>query len=178
MRSKIFQILLLFLILLSFNLVLFPSFNNVFEVENLRILDIRFSYTHDEIILLFNQLGEVGRQIYTFQTAVVDMIYPLVYSIFLYLLFDLALGISVQRKIKKNIKFLPFGIAFFDYLENFNTLQMLSDFPEILNFSASAGSLCTSIKWILAVIVLLLLLGIVIEIVLRIKRKRLIIIDV
>jgi len=160
MRSKIFQILLLFLILLSFNLVLFPSFNNVFEVENLRILDRRFSYTLDEVILLFNQLGEVGRQIYTFQTAVVDMIYPLVYSIFLYLLLDLALGISVQRKFKKSIKFLPFGIAFFDYLENFNTLQMLSDFPEISNFSASAGSLCTSIKWALAVIVLLLLLGI------------------
>jgi hypothetical protein len=160
MKSKIFQILLLFLILLSFNLVLFPSFNNVFEVENLRILDRRFSYTLEEVILLFNQLGEVGRQIYTFQTAVVDMIYPLVYSIFLYLLLDLALGISVQRKFKKSIKFLPFGIAFFDYLENFNTLQMLSDFPEISNFSASAGSLCTSIKWALAVIVLLLLLGI------------------
>ncbi|MFK7935190.1 MAG: hypothetical protein AB8G22_16885, partial [Saprospiraceae bacterium] len=43
--------------------------------------------------------------------------------------------------------FLPLGIVLFDYLENFNTLQMLAQFPSITEEMANRGSLFTSTKW-------------------------------
>jgi hypothetical protein len=173
LKNKLFQLLILFLLLLTFNLLLFPSFEYSYAGEKLRIPDIRFSYSPDEIKLLFNQLGATGRMLYIFQTAVVDMIYPLVYSLFLFMLFGVANSNKKQTKMIKAIRLMPFGIALFDYLENFNSLQMLSDFPEITAFSVATGSLFTSIKWILVALTGLFLLAIAVELLLKYVRKRL-----
>jgi hypothetical protein len=173
LKNKLLQLLILFLLLLTFNLLLFPSFEYSYAGEKLRIPDIRFAYSPDEINLLFNQLGATGRMLYTFQTAVVDMIYPLVYSLFLFMLFGVANSNKKQTKMIKAIRLMPFGIALFDYLENFNSLQMLSDFPEITAFSVATGSLFTSIKWILVVFTVLILLAIAVDLLLKYVRKRL-----
>ena len=153
-----FIIPLLFLSTL-FNFYLFPKNEVVYNNESLRLLDIRASYTKEDVLDLFFKMGDEGRNTYHYVTGVIDMIYPLIYGTLLILL----LAKLFQNIFKKKTRYIylalfPILIMIFDYIENINTLLMLDKYPEISNIHVTLGSMVSGIKWYLVSAILIIII--------------------
>jgi len=59
---------------------------------------------------------------------------------------------------------LPLIGALFDYLENFNTLNLLDKFPNITSEQVSYGSQMTQLKWVFLIMSILLVFTLAITI--------------
>lgn len=154
-------IIVLSVIFLSFMLYLFPTY----QAEISKILgkkftsfDAQFSYGKTDALLLLEEIGIEGRKKYSFISGVIDMVYPFVYS----LLFSLLIFKSTDQINYSKIRltsFIPITAAIFDYLENFCVLNMIKNYPNLSDSHVQFSSICTSIKWILIAISLLLTIG-------------------
>lgn len=148
--------LTLLALFLTFNFAIFPQFMP--EDETLQPLDLQFAYTPQQAYSLIERYSPADKQNYLFTEYTVDLIYPLVYT----LLFSFALFLLFKRV--KLAKF-PFLILIADYLENIGIYNILKAYPEELNGLVWMTSAVTSIKWILAfIVVLIILLGLFREI--------------
>lgn len=159
------RILLAFLLISSsFSIYFFPhNHNKINDIagKELKTLDVRSSYTPDEVQELFTEMKEGGREIYHHITSVVDMIYPVAYTMLM-----ISLLVFLVKKIWGPdsswlyLGLLPLGPMIFDYLENFNTLGLLASFPELSESAVQYGSTVTGIKWGIAFVCLgLIVLG-------------------
>ncbi|MEM7372106.1 MAG: hypothetical protein AAF587_26045 [Bacteroidota bacterium] len=161
------RILLAFLLLSSsFSMYFFPhNLNKINEIagKNLQILDTRGSYTLEEVQELLTDMKAEGRELYHHTTSVLDMIYPVVYTIFmLSLLVFLVRNIWSPDSNLVYVGLLPLGTMLFDYLENFNTLGLLAAYPELSDSAVRYGSTMTGIKWGIAFVCLsMMLLGLI-----------------
>lgn len=143
-------ILPLFILFCLFSFIIFPYYQSRMAAiagENIEPLDIRFSYTTVEVKKAFETLTAEGRAIYRFVTAEIDMIYPVVYG----LTFILVLANLVKKMWGADSKcillaFFPLTGVLFDYLENFNTLELLKSYPDISPASVSYGEQLTRLK--------------------------------
>ena len=81
-------ILPLLIVVIVFSAVIFPYYQSKLQAiaESFQPLDIRFTYTADEVRADFESLGASGREIYQTVVGKVDMVYPLFYGSFLVLL--------------------------------------------------------------------------------------------
>ena len=158
------------ILFILFTLVIFPfylSLLNEIANEKVLFLDGRLNYNYDQVNTLFNKMGREGRDIYHFMAGKIDMIYPIVYSLFFVLLLASLLKRIFSKKSKIIVlSFLPLVGALFDYLENFNTLKLLNKFPNITPEQVAYGSQMTQIKWVFLIMSILLVfsLGITITI--------------
>ncbi len=143
-------IIVLGVVFLSFGMFVFPACQG--EINQLagapvRSLDVRFAYSLDDVLSLFQTLGDSGRAKLQFISGVVDIIYPLVYgALFFLLLRKLSSALTAPGKLKL-VAFAPLVAVIFDYIENVNALIMLSRFPDIGNAQVLFGSFATSAKW-------------------------------
>lgn len=115
--------------------------------EEFTPLDLRISYTPEEVNSMFERLGHEGRDVYKFVVGRIDMIYPVIYG----LLFILVLAYLLKKLNNPGSKFiliawLPIAGVLFDYLENFNTLKLLAQFPDLSVQSVSWGEQMTRAK--------------------------------
>jgi hypothetical protein len=141
--------LILLVVFLAFNFAIFPQYMP--EDETLQPLDLQFAYTPQQAYSLIEQYSPVDKQNYKFTEYTVDVIYPLVYT----LLFSFALYLLFKSvKLAK----LPFLILIADYLENIGIYNILKAYPEELNELVWLTSTVTSIKWILAIIAVVIIL--------------------
>ena len=115
------------ILFIIFTLIIFPFYlSQLNEIANEKVLflDGRLSYNYEQVNILFNKMGREGRDIYHFMAGKVDMIYPIVYSLFFVLLLASLLKKIFSQKSKIIlISLLPLIGMLFDYLENFNTLS-------------------------------------------------------
>ncbi len=145
-------------IILFFNVVLLPLFPKLYSVEipiN-EVLDLQFSYTSEEVYSLFEKIGENGRKAYFFSEIFIDGSYLLFYGVF----YAVLIVFLIERKKAyryKTFVLLPFAIAFSDLSENIGIVFLLR-YPEKSEFIVSLTSFFTSLKWILAGILLVFLL--------------------
>ncbi|SDX76258.1 hypothetical protein SAMN05518855_1020131 [Paenibacillus sp. CF384] len=136
------------------------------------ILDLRLSYSADKAYAIIGAYSDAGRSFYVTFTLAADYIYPIVYS----LCFSLLTTVIYRRAFapKSWLHQLPLLIyitLLLDYLENACILTMLTNYPDRITFIAQAGSLFTTLKWTMAAIsILLLLFGIVMLIVKRLRK--------
>jgi hypothetical protein len=131
--------------------------------EEIKPLDVRFSYSLSEVNYLFNKLGVEGRELYKKVVGRVDMIYPIIYGFFFGLTLAYLLKKISRRKPKLIlIALLPVFGVLFDYLENLNTLNLLRQYPNIEEHGVSWGKQVTMIKhmFLFASLALILLLAI------------------
>ena len=144
-------ILSLFILVLLFMSVIFPHYEakiNKAANEKVRILDARFSYNFEQVNSLFAKMGSEGRETYHFIVANVDMVYPLVYGLFFILsIASLLKKIFPGRPNTLPVALIPLIAVVFDYLENFNTLKMLGNFPNIIRDEVAKGAFFTQLKW-------------------------------
>lgn len=140
-------------ILFLFAFYLVPKYGANQFSDNITLLDVRLWYSASDVTELFTNLGESGRETYTSFVLFIDMVYPLVYGITL--IFFLAF--LLKKKVTKSsyflyLTYLPFGIMFFDYLENTNTLILLNKFPAVNSSLVLLGSMATFLKWLLVLL--------------------------
>ncbi len=146
------SILLLFIILGGFNFFAFPRYeakiNEVAEVD-FKLLDVRLNYTYEDVVEAFDKIGAEGRSIYAFIVVKIDMVYPIIYGLFLILLFFALIQIVFSQNSKLiYLSLIPVIGVIFDYLENFNTLKLLNNYPNITFQQVKYGSHMTQLKWI------------------------------
>ena len=155
-------ILSLLILTLLFMTVVFPHFEakiNKAANEKVRILDARFSYNLEQVNSLFDKMGSEGRGVYRFISANVDMVYPIVYGLFFILsIASFLKKIFPARPKTMLVALIPLIAVLFDYLENFNTLKMLGNFPNITPDEVAKGALFTQLKWEFIVISIFLIL--------------------
>ncbi|MDD3722838.1 MAG: hypothetical protein PHW92_10220 [Lutibacter sp.] len=148
------------ILVLIFNLILFPFLFNFFNIQHLsikNILDLKYSYTINEAYELFNKLGENGRNIYRLAEIFIDIPYLLIYSI-VYSLMIIALLKSNKLTNLYFLTFAPILIGFFDILENLGIVVMLTKYPIKLNHVCNLTAIFTSLKWNFAVATFLIIL--------------------
>jgi hypothetical protein len=145
-----FKVLLLFI---AANIVYVAMvFNTIPKVssyaEGMKILDMMpMGYNFDYVKKLFDQLGEEGRAIYLNQQIPLDLIYPFLFALSNFLLLAyLFKKIAVKNKKNYNLCLIPVFGGIFDYLENFGTIKMLIDYPDISSFGVQANNIFTILK--------------------------------
>ena len=144
-------LILLFVAALPFNLLIFPyrtkTLRAISGKEN-STLDTDFFYTPGEAYELFDKLGPRGRRLYVWTEVTADLIYPIIYALFLSLLliylFRKLSGIKLQHALAT----LPWIGMLFDFCENFLIAVMLLAYPRKLFWMAAAAGWFTKLKWI------------------------------
>lgn len=144
------SILPFFLVFCLFTFFLFPYYQTKITStigQEIKPLDVRFHYSYDDVKKDFHILGTEGRRISRIITGRMDMIYPVVYgTLFLLLIGNLVGKVAKPSSILRFTIFLPVAGVLFDYLENFNTLKLLNQFPDISENTVSYGETMTQLK--------------------------------
>lgn len=134
-------------IVLLFNIILFPMTEINNPSEGLIMLDLRSSYDLNYVLKLFGTIGTGGRLHYLY-FLVADTIY-----IYAYFMLSWHVIIFLQRNIGKLgvltafLRFSAIPAVLFDISENINTLLLLLNFPEITDKMVSRGSVVSMLKW-------------------------------
>jgi hypothetical protein len=102
-------------------------------------LDTKLFYSEETVYQYISSYGEEGINMYH-QVQILDMIYPLIYGIFLASFF--------YRKKLLKLYFIPLLAIVFDYSENISIYFLLENFPKQLPNLVVASSLATSLKWL------------------------------
>ena len=170
-------ILPFFILFLIFPFFLFPYHQERMARlagQEIMPLDSRFSYSYNEVKNDFDKLGVEGRNVYRTAIGVVDMIFPLIYGP----LFILVLAWLLKRLTRRDsnwilLAWFPLIGILFEYLENFNTLSLLNNYPAITESAVSYGEQMTQLKHIFLMlsVVFMPLLGIAL-LIKNFKRKQ------
>jgi len=139
--------LTLLAIFLVFHFAIFPMFMP--EDEALKPLDLQVAYTPQQAYDLIGKYSLEERANYIRAEYSADLVYPVVYT----LLFSFALFL-IYGKVK--LARLPFLILIADYLENIGVYNLLKAYPEELDKLVYLTSFITTIKWMIALIVVLM----------------------
>ncbi len=113
-------------------------------------LDSRFGYTSAQAYAALTAYGPAGREFDLRSEVTLDLVYPVIYSLF----FSLATLYFLQRAAPGRVALarlalLPFAALVADYLENAGLILLLVTFPTQLPALAAATGLLTTAKWIL-----------------------------
>ncbi|MES0490076.1 MAG: hypothetical protein ABUK01_08800 [Leptospirales bacterium] len=121
-------------------------------------LDLRFSYSTQDVRDYFLALGAPGRLAYTFN-ELVDLIFGLVYVLsFIFIIAALGRMAFSEKKFWYWFYILPLVLVTCDYIENFSILAMIANFPENIHIAPFA-SFFTSIKQIVLATTIFLIMG-------------------
>ncbi len=141
--------LLLFLLVIVFNALIMPGLAGKERVEP---IDIQFAYSPEKAYSLIESYGDETRAEYRRGLMTLDVLYPVVYTLFI----SIALMVLFPGNYK--LAWAPYFAFAVDIFENAGIVTMLSYYPEELRAVAIATSIFTTIKWILALILVLILL--------------------
>jgi hypothetical protein len=112
-------------------------------------IDLRFSYTPEEVYEMIAAYGEQGRRFYAVIELTMDLIYPFVYATLLALLITSSFRRLLPRDhALQRAHVLPYGVMLADYLENVGVVTMLIRYPARYPLLARITSVFTSTKWI------------------------------
>jgi S1-C subfamily serine protease len=154
------------------------TFHEDGSVVEPELLDLQFGASPDEIQRLIFSYGPVGRARYRWFALTIDMIYPLVYSLFLAGLISALYRVegrwnmtsagkpmggkpasavsshppssssSPDRRILVRLNLVPAAALIFDMLENTGVAVLLTAYPAMLVGPARAVTVFTAAKWV------------------------------
>lgn len=115
-------------------------------------LDLMFFYTPAKAFAMIDKYGEAGRALYMKIELTVDILYPIIYTLF----YGLLLSWLMQRAFKPESKMqklnaVPAGAWLFDLLENIGIVSMLAMFPSQPAILAWLTMIVGLIKWAFAI---------------------------
>lgn len=152
-------------LILFITLIAFPYFPRVFFGEIIPIkdlLDTQFGFSIEFVTTFLTSLNKNGRLAYKFTAICVDFPYLIIYSITYSLVFIKTFEINKINRFK-TLALLPFGILFFDVLENLGIIHLINSFPNLSENSIYMTSIFNQAKWSFALanlILFLILVGI------------------
>ncbi len=165
-RISNWKFILFFFLATAFLLYLFIQGQNEMSAiagESVTLIDLWKSYDLARINAFFEQIKPEGRAIHQRLTGVEDMFFPFAYGPLFILVFAFFLkGIFGNDSKWLLLALFPIWTMGADYMENFNTLEMLKSFPKTTEAMANKGSFYTEMKNLSSLIrnVLFVLLGI------------------
>lgn len=153
------------MVFLLFIMLVLPLQASKAEVKNGDIgsPDLSFYYTAEDLYRMAEAYGEEGRKSYVKARYTFDLVWPLVYTLFL------ITGLSwVTRKafatgsfwLRSNL--VPILGALFDYLENVSTSVVMARYPAQTGVVDGISTIFTMVKWVFVTLsFVLLLIGLV-----------------
>jgi hypothetical protein len=170
-------VFVLFILLLPFNLLLFPARGQRLEAYlayKANVLDARLYYTPGQAYRYFSDLGSPGRQLYAVSELTLDLFYPLLYGFFLSLLLAwIHPRLSPERRFLSLLPLLPLAGALADLGENLNITVLLLAYPIDLYWLVYLADLFTLLKWLAILLsIFLILLGAGAHLVIRFNRRK------
>src|SRR5688572_24043403 len=122
-------------------------------------IDLQLFYTPAKVYSMVDSYGEEGRAFYLMHELTIDVIYPVVYTLFFALLITWLFqrGFAQGSKMQK-LNVVPFGAFLFDMLENVCIVIMLTAHPGQPVIVAWLGTIFTVIKWLFAAATIVLIL--------------------
>ena len=135
--------------------------------------DTSFFYTPGELYRIAEAYGEQGRQAYIRARFTFDLIWPLIYTLFLVTAISWVFGRAFAPDSRwQRTNLAPLLGALFDYLENVSTSLVMGRYPAQTPVVDLLAPLFTALKWaLLGVSFLLLLVGVVVAIGRWIRRR-------
>lgn len=114
-------------------------------------LDLQLFFTPAKAYQMVASYGESGRAFYRITELTLDIIYPIVYTLFFSLLITWLFrkGFPADSRMQR-LNVVPFGAWLFDLLENLGIVGMLSIFPSTPALLAWATAFFTLVKWLFA----------------------------
>ena len=153
-------------VFILFTLMVLPnqSAKNQPGIEDVGSPDLSFFYTPKELYKMADAYGEQGRREYIKARFTFDILWPIVYTVFL----STALSWLSARVYKNNhllqySNVLPLLGALFDYLENISTSIVMARYPDPTAVIDLLATLFTPLKWLFisaSFVLLLVALGI------------------
>jgi len=171
--AKGWLILILFLLDGLFMSVVMPGLKARMDnfAPDVGPIDLLFFYTPEKAYQMVAAYGEQGRAVYRIGELTVDIIYPIVYTLFfsLFITWLFQRGFVAESRMQI-LNVVPFGAWLFDLLENLGIVGMLSIYPSTPAFLAWVTTVFTMTKWIFAgTSVILVAIGIIAAIIRAIK---------
>jgi hypothetical protein len=135
--------------------------------------DTSFFYSPGDLYRMAESYGELGRQAYVRARFTFDLVWPLVYTLFLATAISWVFGRAFAPDSRwQRANLAPLLGALFDYLENLSTSLVMLRYPAQTAVVDLLAPLCTGLKWgFLGASFLLLIAGIVVAVWRWIKRK-------
>lgn len=115
--------------------------------------DSNFGYTLSNYYYIRESLGSSGRQYYIIERFTFDLMWPLVYGAFLFLM-----ATQINSKNLKNVVFYMIGFSvIFDFLENIAAVVFVLCYPDSCNLLIYILMVFTILKWALLIVSAILL---------------------
>ena len=124
--------------------------------------DTSFFYSPSDLYRMAEAYGEQGRQAYIRARFTFDLVWPLVYTLFLTTSISWVLGKAFAPDSRwQRANLMPILGALFDYLENLSTSLVMLRYPEQTAVVDALAPVFTTLKWLfLGVSFLLLFAGV------------------
>jgi hypothetical protein len=160
-HTKGWRMLVLFLLDAAFMGLILPMAEGLMKMDSggPGPIDLQIFYTPAKAYEMISSYGEYGRSFYRNIELTVDLIYPIIYTLFFSMLITWLFqrGFSPSSRMQR-MNVVPFGAWLFDLLENIGIVSMLSIFPSTPVALAALTSVFTLIKWLFAFASMLLVL--------------------
>lgn len=134
-----------FLAFVSVGFAIWESFNHM--PSDVRIMDLRLSYTPDELYAALTALGGDGRAAYVRSLTILDVAFPIVYGTILVLL-PLYAFADLPWPRRRNLAAVAVVGVVLDYAENLSVLTLVLNHPRRLDGLARVASTFTTAKWV------------------------------
>lgn len=149
-KASNWKLILFFLVFFFGCIYLFLSYAgelNALAGEDAPIIDLRSNYDEAEISDFFTKIKQEGRDIHQYVTGVIDMVFPLAYGpLYILLLAFLLKKITSPTSNWLYLSLVPVSLMITDYIENFNTLDMLRAYPDLSSELVANASKVTGVK--------------------------------
>ena len=111
--------------------------------------DTSFYYTPEQLFELAETYGEDGRQAYVQARFSFDLVFPMVYGLFLVTTISWLGGcVFVPDSLWRSLNLVPVVAVIFDLLENTFTSMVMLGYPEKHFTIAQLASVFTGLKWV------------------------------
>jgi hypothetical protein len=133
--------------------------------------DTQFLYTSSDLYAGAERFGAAGRDAYVTARYTFDVVWPLVYALFLCVLLTVVLrALFAQGDKRRRLNLLPWAALVADYLENVATGTVIARYPETTDVLAALAPVLSATKWVLTIGSFVVLIALAID--LGIKRVR------
>ncbi|MBW6471782.1 MAG: hypothetical protein K0B14_01555 [Anaerolineaceae bacterium] len=111
--------------------------------------DTSFYYTKAKLYQMAEAYGQEGRLYYLDSRISFDIVWPLVYTLFLINVISWILNKTILEESKlRLLNLAPLAGILLDYLENITNMIIMFRFPQQTDILASLAGVITSLKWV------------------------------
>jgi hypothetical protein len=136
-------------IFLLFSLMVLPA-QSAGSDRGLQTPDLSLTYTPDDLYRMAEVYGETGRREYIHARFTYDLVWPIVYGLFLTTALTWLFAKAFPTESAWRIANLsPILGVLFDYLENISTSLVMLRYPQETPIAVSLAPIFTLLKWIL-----------------------------